>query len=278
MTLPRDREQDLDRLLAEGGGEFGALYRRLSRVDPPRRLDRAVLGEAARALHGYQPRRRRWLVGFGSAAGMLLAIGIAWHIGQDALREQMRRNEPRVVPVEPVTAPAQPDHAHADMSASPSPEAIPSQAKKPVPAAQEAVPPPPPPPPPAAKSLPATVNESAGMMRAIPAPAPPSQAPISTPFPAAAAKAEKLTAPAATSAPLSKDRSRASTDAAAAAAPPPETTATAQRAATMPAQWLDRIHQLVHDGHTREAAESLRRFQQAYPEVPIPDDLRALLN
>jgi hypothetical protein len=72
-----------------------------------------------------------------------------------------------------------------------------------------------------------------------------------------------------------KDRSHALPDA---AAPLAETAGIAQRAAITPAQWLDRIHQLVHDGHTREAAESLRRFHQAHPGVPIPDDLRALLD
>jgi hypothetical protein len=73
-----------------------------------------------------------------------------------------------------------------------------------------------------------------------------------------------------------KDRSRAFTNGT--AVPPAETAAAAQRVAITPAQWLDRIHQLVHDGRTREAAESLRRFHQTHPGVPIPDDLRALLD
>ena len=42
--------RDPDDLLRDGGGEIGDLYRRLPRYEPPRRLDRAVLNEAARAV------------------------------------------------------------------------------------------------------------------------------------------------------------------------------------------------------------------------------------
>ena len=59
MSLPRDPDHDLDRLLADDGGELTALYRRLPKAEPPRRLDRSVLGEAARAVRGYTPRRQQ---------------------------------------------------------------------------------------------------------------------------------------------------------------------------------------------------------------------------
>ena len=78
--------RDPDDLLREGGGETGDLYRRLPRYDPPRRLDRAVLNEAARAVHsGKPPRRQRWIVGIGSAAGLVLAAGLAWRIGHEPM-------------------------------------------------------------------------------------------------------------------------------------------------------------------------------------------------
>ncbi|MGN6518575.1 MAG: hypothetical protein ACTHK2_04025, partial [Dokdonella sp.] len=77
MSLPRDPDHDLERLLADDGGDLTALYRRLPKAEPPRRLDRSVLGEAARAVRGHTPRRQRWLVGVGSAAGVVLAAGIA---------------------------------------------------------------------------------------------------------------------------------------------------------------------------------------------------------
>ena len=83
-----DPERDVDELLGKDGGEIGHLYRRLPRYEPPRRLDRAVLGEAARAVHsGKPPRRQRWIVGYvGSAVrAWSLAAGIAWRIGHDAM-------------------------------------------------------------------------------------------------------------------------------------------------------------------------------------------------
>ncbi|HEY6943336.1 MAG TPA: hypothetical protein VI238_17940, partial [Dokdonella sp.] len=122
MSLPRDPDRDLDRLLAEDGGELAALYRRLPKAEPPRRLDRSVLGAAARAVHGHTPRRQRWLLGVGSAAGIVLAAGIAWHVGQDAVRRESQGEMTELgapttssqnrnyVPIQPLSEPA-PRHA-----------------------------------------------------------------------------------------------------------------------------------------------------------------------
>src|SRR5689334_19200436 len=106
----RDPDRDVDDLLGDDGGEMGKLYRRLPRYEPPRRLDRAVLGEAARAVHsGKPPRRQRWVVGLGSAAGLVLAAGIAWRVGHDVMYQNESVSPtaaPRVVPVEPISEPA----------------------------------------------------------------------------------------------------------------------------------------------------------------------------
>ncbi len=140
MTTPRDRDHDLDRLLDDDGGEFGALYRRLPRAEPPRRLDRAVLGKPrARCAD----KRRAGIAGwsaFGSAAGVVLAAGIAWHVGQDALREQSQqegaRGVPIVVPVEPITqADAGTAMMHAKMEAT-VPSAMPAEPEPPAKPAQ----------------------------------------------------------------------------------------------------------------------------------------------
>jgi hypothetical protein len=40
--------------------------------------------------------------------------------------------------------------------------------------------------------------------------------------------------------------------------------------------WLKRIRELVRDGQTDAARESLRAFRDRYPTHAIPDDLRAL--
>ncbi len=94
--MNHDPDRDLDDLLGDDGGRFGGLYRRLPRYEPPRRLDRAVLGEAARAVHsGKPPRRQRWIVGVGSAAGLVLAAGIAWRIGHDRDESERRSLLPR---------------------------------------------------------------------------------------------------------------------------------------------------------------------------------------
>ncbi|MBN8481632.1 MAG: hypothetical protein J0L88_08595, partial [Xanthomonadales bacterium] len=62
----RTPERDLERLLDADRGDFGAIYDRLARVDPPRRIDRAILAEASRAALGPRaPRKQRWLVGLG---------------------------------------------------------------------------------------------------------------------------------------------------------------------------------------------------------------------
>ncbi|HEY0178003.1 MAG TPA: hypothetical protein VGC30_00030, partial [Dokdonella sp.] len=73
MNARRPPDDALERLLEDGGGELGALYRRLPRAEPPRRLDRSVLGDAARAVRGARPRRHRWLVALGTTAGVALA-------------------------------------------------------------------------------------------------------------------------------------------------------------------------------------------------------------
>lgn len=111
MTAPtfRPPDSDLDRALEHDRGEFGAIYRRLPRAEPPKRLDRAILAEATRAVHGRsQPRAQRWLLGVGSAAGVLLAAGIAWRVnqeinfGQPAVPPSSSHAADEIVPVQPI--------------------------------------------------------------------------------------------------------------------------------------------------------------------------------
>ena len=88
MSTRRDPEHDLQDLLSADRGDLGHIYDKLARAEPPPRLDRIVLGEAARAIRSErQPRAQRWLVGFGSAAGIVLAAGIAWQVGQQMQRQ-----------------------------------------------------------------------------------------------------------------------------------------------------------------------------------------------
>lgn len=93
-------QRDLDDLLSANSGELGALYQRLSKAQPPRRLDRQILAEASRAVHG-RPKSARWLVGFGTAAGVLLAAGIAWRVNSDLVQQR-----DSATPAAPIVVPA----------------------------------------------------------------------------------------------------------------------------------------------------------------------------
>ncbi len=103
---PHEHDAALARLLSETGGEYAAVYRRLARAQPPRRLDRAVLGAAARAARGQEARGQRWWTWLGSAAGLVLAAGIAWRIGNEPLLAPRPQGaHDHAIQVEPITAP-----------------------------------------------------------------------------------------------------------------------------------------------------------------------------
>ena len=280
----RDQDRDLERLLADDGGELGALYRRLPRAEPPRRLDRSVLGEAARAVHGYTPRRQRWLFGIGSAAGVVLAAGLAWHVGQDALR---RENElpspaatvpattrPTFVPVAPISesarqrarAEAQTLQEQAPAAAAPTPKPAPlrkaeDKRKAATPLVRPPPPPPPAPPPPAA----ATAARTAEAF--------PAEAEREQDAAARAGGVAGLAAQDAAGADKVEPRRRAN------AAPAPSTSVELRRDMQLdPDTWLAHIEELLRQGRRQQAIESLRLFRNAHPRHALPDRLRALLD
>jgi hypothetical protein len=290
MNLPRDN--DLERLLEDDGGDLGALYRRLPRAEPPRRLDRSVLGEAARAVHGQTPRRHRWIVGFGSAAGIVLAAGVAWHVGQNALQQQSHetyRMAPSVVPVEPITESSawrKRERANAAQSAASSP---PAAKMEPAPApplepakpslARKAAPKP--------SAPPAVARET---MAPAPAAAPAPQAPV--PFPAQdAQRSESDAAAAGALAPKDEELKakqaggndlldRVASGSARSNAPPaPSSSVELRRDMQLSTQdWLAHIEQLLHQGRRQQALDSLRLFRRMHPDQRLSDELRALEN
>lgn len=284
--------RDPDDLLREGGGKIGDLYRRLPRYEPPRRLDRAVLNEAARAVHsGKPPRRQRWIVGIGSAAGLVLAAGIAWRIGH----EPMGRNEtvaptaaPRVVPVQPISESSRARREQPVQEAAPPPleeiaprpeasraagniadrsdpaKSLSKQrtAKKPAPARVESEAPPP-----------------------APAAAPaPTAFPSITQEPGAAKDADASQRAGAGVAAQSPDAAAAEKRAAGAgvrgrASPTlPSSSVELQRDMQLaPADWLAHIRDLVRQGRRQQATESLRLFVRTHPDQGVPADLHELL-
>lgn len=293
-----DSDRDLDDLLRDDGGRVGALYRKLARYEPPRRLDRAVLGEAARAVHsGKPPRRQRWLVGVGSAAGLVLAAGIAWRIGHDAMNEGTvsPAAAPTVVPVQPIdgsahakreqAAPAEAASADVRSSAAPATrnaataKTVESDAARPPERKMRAVP----------KSLAAPPPApAAAPPEAFPAQAPPrdepdakdleqsehfeqSQPSVGGAAPGAAAGAIG---------PAQKKSSAAPERARMPASPtvPSGSIELRRDMQLSPGEWLSHIRELERQGRRQQAMESLRLFIRAHPERKVPADLRPLLD
>lgn len=294
MTKRRDPERDLDELLGEGGGEMGDLYRRLPRYEPPRRLDRAVLGEAARAvLSGKPPRRQRWIFGLGSAAGLVLAAGIAWRIGHDAMNQDTvpaPMSAPIVVPVEPISEPAR-----AKKHEEPAQEAATDAAAPPAPASpaegvirsrseqDEAKSRAPEKAKPLSKRAPAPRPVMTEAQKPAPPPAVAPQA-----FPDTAQEREqaqdsaqaydRAAQAAGAAAGADKKRVEQSTARPMPSTTPPSGSVELRRDMQLaPQDWLSHIHQLLHQGRRQQATESLRLFQRVHPDWQIPDDLLPLL-
>ena len=285
MTHPTPPQgpQEPDDLLP-GEAELRALYGKLPQNEPGPALDTAVLRAAAAAVsESDAPSRKapahapRWLIGLGSAATLVLAAGLAWHMRGMPATDSASGN-----------LPAMTDDATRQASA-PAPDAAPFQEKDASSSMAEASPPPPPsePPkqPPARRSS-GTAPSPAAMKTMRGRPVAPS---------ASGNVADALDAPAAApslreSAPLRQaaaPRARAATDKA--LMPPPKIQAQVMLPTTpapmaemangkllsdgTPAQELQVIRQLYAQGHDDQARRKLLAFQRAYPEHTLPDDL-----
>ena len=268
--------------------EEQALARRLAQSaphgEPSAALDARILAaaRAADAKPRHQP--RPWPIAFGVAASLVLALGIAWRL--------------RPLPGPAVEAP----HPAASTEApvgfiEPPPERRAAPAAMPLPEVAKPVATPSPPPSPAIaerrRQLPAPAVE---------APAPPEPPVVlEAPAPAEAASAAPLPAPPPAAAPApavqAESAPAAARKAAVSAEPQPEdntfdAAAAADQAAgdepetdVPPASadspevrqaWLQRIRELVGSGQADAARASLKEFVRRHPDVPVPDDLRAL--
>lgn len=287
--MNRRDDEALRRLLDDGGGEFGALYRRLRRVEPPRRLDRSVLAEAARAVHGTQrPRRQRWLFAGGSLAGIVLAAGIAWRVGQEHWNAPPRGSapaptRPHVIPIDTIALPP----ASVAEPPVPSPPPSPATAESAPPAAAPVR---------KATAMPRAATPSAASatetMREMPKPIP---APAAIPAPTEPEAAAPATTDAeperaadasgysgGTSADTAQPRAEtAARDARRAAAPLASPSSSAQLRRNLqlaPQDWLAEIQRLQREGQRQQAIENLRLFQRAHPDWQLPDSLRTLVD
>ncbi len=224
---------------------------------------------------------------FGSAAGVVLAAGIAWHVGQDALREQSLHESTQgaavVVPVEPITS-SRRQHADAisnmdaivpaPIPAEPEPAAKPAQLKK---AEQQAL------------AKPASAQAKAAARPA----SPPLAAPMSAPSPFPAVPMQRMDAVPAAPATAMTPAETGNTPSAQAAdsretaaparmrgsgAPAPSSSMELRRDMQLaPDDWLAHIHQLLRQGRRQQAVESLRLFHNAHPQHPLSAELQTLL-
>lgn len=298
MSKRRNPDEDLQRLLDADAGEFGAIYRRLPHPEPPRRVDRVVLANAARAVRGDRaPPAQRWLLGLGSAAGLVLAAGIAWQVGQQIDAQDAQTGAPRsersVIPVQPIT-----ESTRLQKSVAPDAAAVMADKELPVEAAQdkqESVPtsrrkmtrPPPAPaaapPPPPIPAAPLLLEQRAA--EAEPAPA------ISAADEAQAFPEKKDNASnegASTLGALRSERQdQAGGQAAAMSAPkvaveqsrapsPNSSVKLRQNMHLAPQDWLAEIVRLKNAGRRQEAIENLRLFRRMHPDWQLSDELRRL--
>lgn len=126
MTHRNHHEREFEAFLAGEESELARLYRRLPQAEPDAKLDAAVLNLARAAVepqrvnalrHANQRHRRPWwLVGLSSAAGLVLAAGIAWQMQgmQQGPAEALRtpasaaQAERDVIPITAITTPQPP--------------------------------------------------------------------------------------------------------------------------------------------------------------------------
>ena len=243
-----------------GEAELAALYRKLPQAEPGPALDEAVLRAAAQALADegrHAPaaatvrRRPRWPIAWGSAAALVLAAGLAWHM----------REMPEAAA--PATPGASADATRKDTAPPPAPvadtEQLPSPSLPPPPARQAAA---------TAKpheqARKAIVRSAAKpqVMRQAVVPLRPAPSPVEETVEPAPAPAPALALPAPPPAP--------------AAPPAPPATITSFVPAG-PAAELQAIRELFAAGRDKEGRERLVRFHEAHPDWSLPDDLRARL-
>lgn len=274
MTGRREPLDPSERALA------AALPRLHGRTEPDPALDAQVLAMAHAAAAAPTPplRRRSWVVPLSVAASITLAVGLAWRLrplpplpASGAVpvvvappeRMAVERAQPAPPPPPIAARPGAGTPADAEpvrgTFATPVPPAAPS------PAPQAAAPAP-------GTGAPAT-DSAEGAQAAAPAPSPPA-APATSAAPVPTGEREVLVTGA------SRNRARSEAE-----APPAEAFAVDPDEDVPPATadspevreaWLRRIGELVRQGRSEEARESLAEFRRRYPGAPLPPELQAL--
>jgi len=276
-----------------GDDELKALYRSLPRKEPSPALDAAIKRQAADALRGQRQRKlTRWPVAVASCAVIVVAAGLGWRmVQQPASVPQMASSDAVTISSAPAKPSAEPALAQGAIDAS-TPAAAPVAAapaspkrenirsamkakllapsvatEQPAPAATEPAP------------MIAMQDDRAAEQQPVAAAPPPPPAP---PAPVEEASTQAAYAPAPAPAPASMadnhaGRAAMTMKSMAAPAPIPASNDTAAQASDTPAQELSKIRQLFALQRRDEALQRLTAFQQAHPDIALPDDLRAQL-
>jgi hypothetical protein len=123
MTSANDKtERELEAFLSEDDSRVAGLYRKLPQPEPDAKIDAAVLSMAQRALNPelvavprrrIGPQRARWLPALGTAAGLVLAAGVAMKLGPQMWGESnpstpTAASSDTVIQVRPLDEPAAP--------------------------------------------------------------------------------------------------------------------------------------------------------------------------
>ena len=243
----------------------------------------AVADVAPRAASSQRRPHRRWPVGAGVAAALLVAVGVAWQLRPAPdTRPEPWSEDPAPAAARVAPAPAADVPAFAEPGADHSPTFDTTSVQSPAAA-----------PPGGAK----TDDGHALTRAAAPAPA---QAPTQADS-VPAAETARVTAFGADPVPAPPVSARADAAPEAASAPPaaPRSEATLRRAAPLHeahdapdhdeppatadspqvrAAWLDRVRELLDAGDITAARASLAEFHRRHPDADLPPDLRALLD
>lgn len=273
--------------------ELAALYRRLPQDEPPPALDAAILAQARQAVQPQRTRNRRgaqrWVLGLGSAAALVLAAGVGWHV-YSLDRGPAGVSAAKSAADQSTSAPVAP---HADATLQSARSANVTDSTSGTPAARVAIAaaaPMPPPPPVVAKPAPPRVVAQSSQRRMAPpppppvieevqvmaasVPTPPAPPPPRTPPPAIVVVPMAAPAPPAPApppppmqaAPAPPPALQAGLAPFASEAAPPDSTTAA----------IKHIRELLKANQRAQALAALRDFTRAHPDYVLPDDLKAL--
>ena len=234
---------------------LSSLYRKASQGEPPPALDATILAAARAAAASQRPPRpwwRRLQAPLALAASVVLAV---------VLTLSMDRNPPAdgEIPAAkahresaPATEQNAPAHSNAVEARSldapareeaPRPPAVPAKQKPAISARESA---------PSAPPAAGAVKPEASATQGAPAPA------------ADAGSADRL----------GNQQRSAIAEPAAAPAREAKREAAAPLQPPKPEAWIEEIRSLRRQGHPAEAERNLREFRAAYPDYPLPEDLR----